>query len=86
MLLKKQGSKCVSMMWQVMCECPYLTVVPRDSAWFGEYAPGAKPGDVVELRAQALYKEDWLGLKAWLATFTTSPFQLKCQRRLEVLS
>jgi hypothetical protein len=36
------------------------------------------PGAVVELRDQALYKEDWLGLKAELET--ASPSKLKCNR------
>jgi len=43
------------------------TVVPRDSSWFSTYAPGGggTAGEVlVPLREQALYTEDWLGLKA----------------------
>jgi palmitoyl-protein thioesterase len=41
-------------------------VVPKDSAWFGAYREGTRPeqDDVVELRDGALYKEDWLGLRA----------------------
>ena len=39
-------------------------VVPRDSAWFSTYAPGAGTGRVVPLREQQMYTEDWLGLRA----------------------
>lgn len=39
-------------------------VVPRDSSWFGTYGVGTPARGVVQLRDQALYKEDWLGLKA----------------------
>lgn len=35
------------------------TVVPRDSSWFGFFDGST----VVPLRDQALYKEDWLGLR-----------------------
>ena len=37
-----------------------VTVVPRDSAWFA-WQRGA---ELVPLREQALYQEDWLGLRA----------------------
>jgi len=40
------------------------TVVPRDSSWFGWYASGARGGKIVPLRQQAMYTEDWLGLRA----------------------
>jgi palmitoyl-protein thioesterase len=50
------------------------TVVPKESAWFGSYAPpppededGAREGKeetVVPMREQPLYKEDWIGLRA----------------------
>lgn len=39
-------------------------VEPRDSAWFSTYEPGNPPGPLVPLRAQAMYREDWLGLRA----------------------
>eukprot|EP00892_Ulva_mutabilis_P007375 jgi/Ulvmu1/5009/UM021_0026.1 len=35
-----------------------ITVVPRDSAWFSWY----NGTDLVPLRKQAIYEEDWLGL------------------------
>jgi len=37
-------------------------VVPRDSEWFGFYAPGST-SQMVEMRAQPIYQEDWIGLK-----------------------
>ena len=54
------------------------TVVPKESAWFGSYAPpredpdGDAPSDLregaeetlVPMREQPLYKEDWIGLRA----------------------
>lgn len=51
------------------------TVVPKESAWFGSYAP-PPPEDtegveeeeeeekIVPMREQPLYKEDWIGLRA----------------------
>ena len=39
-------------------------VEPRDSAWFSTYEPGNPPGPLVPLREQAMYAEDWLGLRA----------------------
>ena len=50
------------------------TVVPKESAWFGSYAPpppedteGVLEGEeekIVPMREQPLYKEDWIGLRA----------------------
>lgn len=50
------------------------TVVPKESAWFGSYAPpppededGTREGKeeiLVPMREQPLYKEDWIGLRA----------------------
>ena len=37
-----------------------LQVVPRDSSWFSEW-DGA---EIVPLRSQRLYVEDWIGLRA----------------------
>ncbi|KAF8269278.1 alpha/beta-hydrolase [Lactarius quietus] len=47
------------------------TVVPKESAWFGSYAPPPEedPDDdekekiLVPMREQPLYKEDWIGLR-----------------------
>ena len=47
------------------------TVVPKESSWFGSYAPSDSDGDssgraertVVGMRQHALYTEDWIGLK-----------------------
>ncbi|OSD01302.1 alpha/beta-hydrolase [Trametes coccinea BRFM310] len=46
------------------------TVVPKESAWFGSYAPPAEEDGVwpqektvVPMRLQPLYKEDWIGLR-----------------------
>ncbi|THH20806.1 hypothetical protein EW146_g636 [Bondarzewia mesenterica] len=47
------------------------TVVPKESAWFGSYAPPEDAGGrgtenekkVVPMRAQLLYTEDWIGLR-----------------------
>ena len=47
------------------------TVVPKESSWFGSYAPpqgdeGKGPWwreDVLPMREQPLYKEDWIGLR-----------------------
>jgi palmitoyl-protein thioesterase len=38
-------------------------VIPRESEWFGFYAPG-QDTTVLSLQETALYTEDWLGLKA----------------------
>jgi len=41
------------------------TVIPKESAWFGSYAP-REPGDpltIVPMRLQPLYVEDWIGLR-----------------------
>lgn len=46
------------------------TVVPRESSWFGSFAPPAddehwgEPGEPMPMRMQPLYKHDWIGLKA----------------------
>ena len=55
------------------------TVVPKESAWFGSYAPPpledpdsnalsdsreGKEEIIVSMREQPLYKEDWIGLRA----------------------
>ncbi|KAI0267033.1 alpha/beta-hydrolase [Gloeopeniophorella convolvens] len=46
------------------------TVVPKESAWFGSWAPPAEEDGrapektVVPMRAQQLYTEDWIGLRA----------------------
>ena len=55
------------------------TVVPKESAWFGSYAPprddpdgdalsdlreGEDDETLVPMREQPLYKEDWIGLRA----------------------
>ena len=37
-------------------------VVPRDSAWFSWY--GEDGETVLDMKETALYKEDWIGLKA----------------------
>ena len=39
-------------------------VEPRDSAWFSSFEPGNPPGPLVPMREQAMYTEDWLGLRA----------------------
>ncbi|KAI0321188.1 Alpha/Beta hydrolase protein [Amylostereum chailletii] len=43
------------------------TVVPKESSWFGSYAPPdedrSASEEVVPMRAQPLYREDWIGLK-----------------------
>lgn len=47
------------------------TVVPKESSWFGSYAPpqgdeGKEPWwreDILPMREQSLYKEDWIGLR-----------------------
>ncbi|KAF8588709.1 alpha/beta-hydrolase [Ramaria rubella] len=44
------------------------TVVPKESAWFGSYAPPKEGQDsstptLVPMRLQPLYSEDWIGLK-----------------------
>jgi palmitoyl-protein thioesterase len=47
------------------------TVVPRDSSWFGSFAPpqedanGPYPDhtDIIPMRLQPLYVEDWIGLR-----------------------
>jgi palmitoyl-protein thioesterase len=54
------------------------TVVPKESAWFGSFAPPVEDPDtgtlfdsqegkeevIVPMREQPLYKEDWIGLRA----------------------
>jgi len=46
-----------------------VTVVPKESAWFGSYAPTPvedAEGDeweLVPMREQPLYTEDWIGLR-----------------------
>ncbi|KAI1791250.1 alpha/beta-hydrolase [Ganoderma leucocontextum] len=45
------------------------TVVPKESSWFGSYAPpnSTRDGDektMVPMRLQPLYKRDWIGLRA----------------------
>lgn len=37
-------------------------VQPRESGWFGFYAPG-QDQKLIDLRNTTLYKEDWIGLK-----------------------
>ncbi|KAJ3282508.1 Palmitoyl-protein thioesterase 1 [Borealophlyctis nickersoniae] len=37
------------------------TVVPKESAWFGYWN---EEGEVIPIKDQPLYKEDWLGLKS----------------------
>jgi len=37
-------------------------VIPRDSSWFGFFAPGST-SDMIEIFNQPIYKEDWIGLK-----------------------
>jgi palmitoyl-protein thioesterase len=45
------------------------TVVPKESAWFGSYAPieeesqGLSTPPLVPMKSQPLYSEDWIGLK-----------------------
>jgi len=47
------------------------TVVPKESSWFGSYAPPQehdrkKPWwreDILPMREQPLYQEDWIGLR-----------------------
>ncbi|KAF8520395.1 alpha/beta-hydrolase [Hysterangium stoloniferum] len=46
------------------------TVVPKESAWFGSYAPpaegeltGTDEPTLITMRKQPLYVEDWIGLK-----------------------
>ena len=45
------------------------TVVPKESAWFGSYAPikeesqGLSTPTLVPMKLQPLYSEDWIGLK-----------------------
>ncbi len=45
-----------------------LTVVPKESAWFGSYAPSdsrdGREETLVPMREQSLYTEDWIGLRA----------------------
>lgn len=39
---------------------------PKETEWFGFYAPGADPkgtGDLIPLQDSAFYQQDWLGLK-----------------------
>ena len=49
------------------------TVVPKESSWFGSYAPPAEDGleeqIVLPMRQQPLYLEDWIGLRK-VGTFT----------------
>lgn len=43
------------------------TVVPKESSWFGSYAPAEDDGvekTIVPMRLQPLYKEDRIGLRA----------------------
>lgn len=44
-----------------------ITVVPKESSWFGSYAPsdGKFPGDrtIIPMRMQELYVDDTIGLK-----------------------
>ena len=44
------------------------TVVPKESAWFGSYAPESEEnGDektIVPMRLQPLYTQDWIGLRS----------------------
>jgi len=37
-------------------------VIPRDSEWFGFYAPGST-SQLIGMMDQPIYKEDWIGLK-----------------------
>lgn len=44
------------------------TVVPKESAWFGSYAPTEENGisstpTLLPMKLQPLYSEDWIGLK-----------------------
>ncbi|KZV69353.1 alpha/beta-hydrolase [Peniophora sp. CONT] len=41
------------------------TVIPKESAWFGSYAPQSE-GDLtlVPMRLQPLYTDDWIGLRS----------------------
>lgn len=44
------------------------TVVPKESAWFGSYAPPTSKDHIVAetlipMKQQPLYLEDWIGLK-----------------------
>ena len=47
------------------------TVVPKESAWFGSYAPPEGDDDasrtdeqvIIDARDHSIYKEDWIGLK-----------------------
>ncbi|KAI0035863.1 alpha/beta-hydrolase [Vararia minispora EC-137] len=40
------------------------TVVPKESSWFGSYAPDSAGDEtVVAMRQQPLYTEDWIGLR-----------------------
>ena len=42
------------------------TVVPKESSWFGSYAPSNGTDDektIVPMRLQPLYTEDWIGLR-----------------------
>ncbi|KAI8975883.1 alpha/beta-hydrolase [Trametes punicea] len=45
------------------------TVVPKESAWFGSYAPSsdaaeeAKERTIIPMRLQPLYQQDWIGLR-----------------------
>ncbi|KAH7108117.1 alpha/beta-hydrolase [Auriculariales sp. MPI-PUGE-AT-0066] len=41
------------------------TVVPKESSWFGSYAPreGNEERVLVPMRRQSLYVEDWIGLR-----------------------
>ncbi|KAH9017304.1 Alpha/Beta hydrolase protein [Lactarius pseudohatsudake] len=45
-----------------------ITVIPKESAWFGSYTPPSdlRDGDeetLVSMREQPLYTEDWIGLR-----------------------
>ncbi|TFY81625.1 hypothetical protein EWM64_g2390 [Hericium alpestre] len=44
------------------------TVVPKETAWFGSYAPDTDDASdektIVPMRVQPLYVEDWIGLRA----------------------
>lgn len=44
---------------QLIIECGLFAVVPRDSAWFSFY----DGKNMIPIREQAIYKEDWIGLK-----------------------
>jgi palmitoyl-protein thioesterase len=47
------------------------TVVPKESSWFGSYAPPEEDGEwkdnaekvIIPMRLQPLYTEDWIGLR-----------------------